>query len=315
MNKLSAILLLFACSLAQAQTPVFRLREAKGIWNVQMTVAFQDSNGWMWFGSRDGLYRYDGLTYQAIGLPDSFPAGPVSAMYEWGGRIWVGFEQGSIGFIPLNSVFRRRQAARARNTSQPFRHGNPKRVHRINRSRLFSRQRGRPLDRDPRRGGVYCLKNERLYQFSASDDGLSGDDIYALACDAAGNIWAGTDAGASICSLSGQGKKQVRNLTTSDGLPDEIITALLADHHGNIWLGTHEKGASRYNVSKQAIDLRTAGWMQGPVVSMAAFGSNELWIGTSANGLFRLNLVSGETLPMPDASPLGHENPLAVQRP
>lgn len=306
MNKLSAILLLFACSLAQAQTPVFRLREAKGIWNVQMTVAFQDSHGWMWFGSRNGLYRYDGLTYQAIGLPDSFPAGSVSAMYEWGGRIWVGFEQGSIGFIPLNSVFPSEASSPGKKYLATLQAWEPEEGTPHKPITAFSADNTGGLWIATYGEGLYCLKKERLYQFSADDDGLAGDEIYALACDATGNIWAGTDAGVSVCSLSEQGKKQVRNLTTSDGLPDEIITALLADNHGNIWLGTHEKGASRYNVEKQAIDLRTTGWMQGPVVSMAAFGSNELWIGTSTNGLFRLNLVSGETLPMPDASPLGH---------
>lgn len=85
--------------------PSFRLREAKGLWNVQMTLAFQDSKGWMWFGAQDGLYRYDGLTYYAVGLPDSMPVSQVSALYEWNGLVWVGFRNGMIANMPVNSAF------------------------------------------------------------------------------------------------------------------------------------------------------------------------------------------------------------------
>ena len=69
-----------------------------------MTTVLQDSRGWLWFGAEKGLYRYDGLGFQQVGLPDSL-SGAASALFEWDGRIWAGFQNGVIGFMPLNSAF------------------------------------------------------------------------------------------------------------------------------------------------------------------------------------------------------------------
>ncbi|MBP6825694.1 MAG: histidine kinase [Saprospiraceae bacterium] len=304
--------MLLVCGSLQAQTPVFRLREAKGLWNVQMTVAFQDSRGWMWFGAENGLYRYDGLTYYAVGLPDSLPPAPVSAMYEWNGSIWVGFQNGMIGTMPVNSTFP---------TDASTTKGKG-----VARLQLWQPEEGLPTkavtgfaaDRiggfwiSTYGEGIYCLKDNRLYQFNSTDDHLAGDDIYSIACDAKNRIWAGTDGGINICSMPEKGKKQVLRLSTGDGLPDEIITSLLADKHGNIWIGTYEKGICHYNVAEQKIDVQSSGWSYGIVTGMAVFGSGELWAGTATNGLVHLDVYSGEILPLPESHPLRHSKLLSV---
>ncbi|HRI58766.1 MAG TPA: two-component regulator propeller domain-containing protein, partial [Saprospiraceae bacterium] len=297
MSKLTYIFFFLTCLSARAQTPVFRLRETKELGEAHTTKVFQDSRGWLWFGAEKGLYRYDGLAFQPVGLPDSL-TGAVSALFEWNGRIWAGFDNGLIGYMEQNSAFVPATNAHKQYTAH---------------LRIWAPEEGLPqktikaFAADSTGGfwiatygeGLYCLKNNRLYQFSAAEDGLGSDEIYALACDGKGRIWAATDAGISICTMPVPGKKEVQRLTTTDGLPDEIVTTLLADKRGNIWIGTHEKGICHYDVFQQKFDYQTNQWSYGTVLNLTVFGSAELWAGTENSGLLRLELVTGAIQPQP----------------
>ncbi len=299
-----AFIILLSGFVSEAQTPVFRHRETKDAGDVHLTTVLQDSRGWLWFGAQAGLYRYDGLEYQPVQIPDTL-RGAVSAIFEWNGQIWVGFRSGAIGLLPLNHAFV--ATSNGQNTYSARLHpwtpeeGLPQKA-----ITGFAADSSGGLWISTYGEGLYCLKNKRLYQFNAEDDGLGSDEIYALATDANGRIWAATDAGISICSMSTRSKKQVQRLTIADGLPDEIATALLADRAGNIWIGTHEKGVCRYNLAQQKFDFQTPDWKYGTVTSLAVFGSNELWIGTEKDGLARLEIASGAWHTLPAAHPLRH---------
>jgi len=295
------VTLLFLRFASEAQTPVFRLHETKDLGDVRLTTVLQDSRGWLWFGAQNGLFRYDGLAFHPIQLPES--SGSVSALFEWDGRIWAGFRDGTIGHLPTNSAF-------ATTTDGQSRH--------VARLQRWAPEEGLPqktitaFAADSTGGfwiatygeGLYCLKNKRLYQFSAETDGLGSDEVYALACDAKGRIWAATDAGISICSMPAPGQKQVQRLRIADGLPDEIVTALLADRQGNIWIGTHEKGVCHYDVARQKIDFQTPDWPYSTVAGLAVFGSRELWIGTEKDGPLRLETISGTLTALPETHTL-----------
>lgn len=307
MKHLAHIFLSLTCLVAQAQTPVFRLRETKELGNVHITTVFQDSKGWIWFGAKDGVYRYDGLAFQLVGLPDSLSHSPLTALFEWGGRVWAGFQNGAIGYLPVDRVLllpSLDEPVSKKNESTSLQLWQPEEG--------LPRQKIAAFAADHTGGfwiatygeGLYCLKNNRLYQFNKADDGLSDDGIYALACDAKGRIWAATDAGISICTMPAPGQKQVQHLTTADGLPDEIITALLADNEGNMWVGTEGKGVCHYDVAQQKIDFQTPDWQFGMVLKMAAFGSGELWAGTSENGLVCIETATRTAHPLPAAHPL-----------
>lgn len=314
MNRILSIFLFFVCGTIYTQTPVFRLREAKGLWNVQMTVAFQDSKGWMWFGSKNGLYRYDGLTYFAVGLPDSMPSAAVSAMYEWNGYIWVGFRSGAICNIPVNSAFPTEAGTEKRNGAIQLQLWKPEEGLPAKAITAFAADRSGGFWFSTYGEGLYCLKNNRLYQFNTDDDGLAGDDIYDIACDANNRIWAGTDGGINICAMPEPGKKEVQHLAKKDGLPDEIITSLVADNQGNIWVGTYEKGVCHFNVAQNKVDFCSSGWPYGAIGSIEAFGSSALWVATNGDGLVQLDLVSGKVLTLPEAHPLRHTKILSTAK-
>ncbi len=276
-----------------------------------MSTIFQDSRGWLWFGGDGGLFRFDGQTFQSVSLPDSLPRDPVTALFEADNRLWVGFRSGAVGFMPANAVFltlASRENSGNQQQPAPLQRWAPAEGTPQHPIVGFCRDSSGALWIATYGEGLYCWSNNRLYQFD-TDDGLAGSDIYSIVCDGLGRVWAATDAGISICSMPGPGQKQVQNLVTADGLPDEIVSALLADQNGDIWIGTYDQGVCRYRIRKGTFEYPVNNWPYGPVSSMAAFGSRELWVGTGQNGLIRLEMsdragVPAAVSPLPDSHPL-----------
>ena len=77
-------------------TPQFRhYGQADGIPSGAVHAIAQDHNGVMWFGSDEGLVRYDGVSFQLFSHspddPDSLPADQIYALYvDRDNRIWAG---------------------------------------------------------------------------------------------------------------------------------------------------------------------------------------------------------------------------------
>jgi ligand-binding sensor domain-containing protein len=81
-------------------------------------------------------------------------------------------------------------------------------------------------------GGVSRYDGERWSNLTTAD-GLAGNIVFAIAGDARGNLWFGTDQG-----LSRYDGKSWQTFRRADGLPDESVYALAATADGEIWAGT-----------------------------------------------------------------------------
>ena len=292
-----------------AQTPVFRQHSMEDIAPVSFACMFQDSKGWMWFGGKSGLFRYDGLSFEEFPL-DSSLRGHVSALFEWRGELWAGFSSGCIGRAPLNKIvpaapaaFDRRQVRMSRWEPQE---GCPERA-----VTGFAADLSGNLWFGSYGEGLYCFTGERLYQFDR-DDGMGSDDVYAVVADAQGRIWAATDAGISICAFDEQRRKNVERLTVADGLTDEIVTALALDKSGNIWIGAQERGIFRYNTSLGKIDWASPDWRWGAVKSLCVFGRDMVWAGTERNGPVQISPSRNMAQALPDAHPLSRGKSLCL---
>lgn len=275
--------------------------------NIQLNTVFHDSKGWLWLGAQDGIFRFDGQAFMPVEYPEKMERSPVSAFFEWGDQLFVGFSNGKIGYL------------HHANGKIPVPSGDLEEdKRRAPRLTLWDIEEGLPQARitgfcnDGRGGfwistygeGLYVWKDKRLYNYNQADDGLTGNDIYSLTCDPSGRVWAATDGGISICAMAEKGSKTVENLNKSTGLPDEIIAALTTDQYGNIWAGANEKGIFRYNIQEKKIDIATSYWPYGAVTSITIFGDQELWIGTEKSGLVRFDAATGTLLNMPDGNAL-----------
>lgn len=244
-----------------------------------MSLVFEASDGFLWFGSGQGLFRYDGQEYQQFLAPDSLADNNrVSAIFEDKiGRFWVGYEDGRIFQMDKDrqlKLWQPEEGLPAVRISGFGQDGD---------GRIWLATYGE---------GLYYFDGQRMYNIN-TDDGLLGNDVYTMVMDEKGQAWAGTDGGISVCSLR-NGEKAVRNITRADGLPDEIVRAILPDDQGNFWIGTYDAGVCYYDTEKQAFSQIQEDWQGGQVNSLELFKGLELWAGTEGHGLFRRALPNGQ---------------------
>lgn len=113
MGKLHLLVLAFCCGVfaARAQSIHFdRLDINDGLSQNTVTSIMQDDMGFMWFGTKDGLCRYDGKSFKTFmhdprrttGLGNSL----IKCLVQDSGRkIWVGTDSGLYVYDPETEHF------------------------------------------------------------------------------------------------------------------------------------------------------------------------------------------------------------------
>ena len=234
---------------------------------VKTQQIIKDKTGWMYFGTDQGLFRYDGIIFRKIECKDSLKDENVSSLYQSSnGTIWVGFRNGQI-------------ASCRRNILELYHpeEGLPKVA-----VTCFTESNDSTLWFGTNGEGVYCIENRRIYNFN-SDDGLNDNYVHALL----GNpktekvIVAG-DQGLNECSIS-KGKKSIRKIFSDDRLPDNIITSLL-EAGDELVVGTQDKGILVIKKNEITIPEISRSWQHGMVNKVITVG-NETWIATNESGL------------------------------
>lgn len=188
----------------------------RGLGDFLILTLFQDRTGFLWAGTEDGLFRYDGREFERFGRTEGLPSTYVGAMCEGAdGTLWAGTFAGLVrwaggAFEPV--------AGGSVPPAEPVRalQGTPD-------GRLWVGQRS----------GLYFGTTARGF-FPAP--GWPGGDATALAVDRQGRLW----AAASPAAEGGR----TRVLTLSDsgwrewllpGLAGERLTALAGDGAGRVW--------------------------------------------------------------------------------
>ncbi len=183
----------------------------------------QTPDGFMWFGTRDGLARFDGIRFTIFRSEDN----PGLAhnvigrlMADHLGRLWIATVKGLSCY--QHGKFR----------SYGHEDGFPESlVH-----AMLEDSSGKLWFGTSR--GLTVSDGVHFHTFT-SKDGLPQSVILALAEDRNGGIWIGTEGGLAFLK---DGSFHV--YTARDGLPSDEVDNLLVDHLGRLWVAT-EQGFAR----------------------------------------------------------------------
>lgn len=285
MNRILLILInvFFLTGVSSSQTPYFKEYPLGELYkDVRVTSLCELKNGYIWFGTTEGLFRYDGLQYEQFLMQDSLTNNQVSALYEDGeNRLWVGYKDGNIFYKDDQKEFMQWQPEEG-TPSVPITS-----FYNDNKGNFWIATYGE---------GLYCFKQKRLYNIN-SDDGLPGDDIYAMAFDGNGNVWVGTDGGIVKCMID-ENQKSIEVFSTDHGLPDDIVRTILPDEKGLFWIGMHDNGICYFDPYTKKVVMSTSDWNKGIVNALELFEGREIWIGTDGNGVMRLDISSQKISPI-----------------
>lgn len=257
----------------------------------QDTVAAieQDHVGFLWFGTQAGLVRYDGYRFEPFhaggpaggSLGDNF----VTAIREdEGRRLWVGTRAGLYRLTPDRSQFESLAAPQASRRSPSDR---------TIRAIVMSPAGGDGASWVATAGGLQRVDAKtgafRVWTAEASAQGLSGDDVQALAWDADGRLWIGTTKGLDrLTPATGEIVRVALGGTTEDALLRQSVRSLLwAD--GRLWVGTKVGVAIVASPSGDAapsLQPELAGIVRDEVRTLARDTDGTVWVGMFGKGLY-----------------------------
>jgi ligand-binding sensor domain-containing protein len=273
---ITALIVLLCCFSVPAQSPYFRKHSLPQEFNsAGVTVTLQDSRHFLWLGTTNGLFRFDGISYKRL-LQDSLGPNNITSLFQdYEGLLWVGYKSGKIGIVK----------------DDRFVQFYPEEGFPTVPVTGFAEDKDHALWFSTYGEGIYYFRDKRMYNIN-TDDGLTDNYAYTIAKDKQGKIWAATDGGITICSLE-NGKKKVVSLGAAEGLPDNIVTALALDPTGNMWIGTESMGICKYDAAQRKLTSPVKEWSYGAVTSIKPFGDN-VWVGTHS-GIVEVDPAAGAT--------------------
>jgi diguanylate cyclase (GGDEF)-like protein len=207
----------------------------------------QDRLGFMWFGTQEGLNRFDGRSMVVYrhdaNDPHSVPSNRIAALFvDSRGTLWVGTRGGGIArYDPALERF------------DAFLHdpADPWSLSQNDIAAIAEDRRGR-LWVATHRGGLNRvdapaaarLHFVRIAHDAGNPRSLSDDRTRAVLVARDGAIWVGTMSG--INRLDGESFTHYRHdPKRPDSISDDEVWALLQDRKGTIWAGTWGGGLSR----------------------------------------------------------------------
>jgi ligand-binding sensor domain-containing protein len=97
---LSIILALFFLFQIKAQSPHFKnFNILKGKKNFTVNIVYQDHLGYLWFGTSEGLIKYNGINYQYLTKENNLPDNNITCITEDNkNNLWLGCNNGKISY-------------------------------------------------------------------------------------------------------------------------------------------------------------------------------------------------------------------------
>ena len=314
--------------LSQAQVDVWQMEE--GLPQSTVTSILRTRDGHLWFGTYDGLVRFDGARFTVFDgrtTPLLATGSTFALMEDRRGALWIGrsenvlvYENGAFRQVLGEELGQGTVWSLCEAPDGTVWGGAGKGLLRWKEGQvtLFGRMQGLPVARFrsvavDREGTVWIGTNGAgLVSMRAGEvtvrstkDGFPSDDIVTVLPDPAGGVWAST-AGSGLVRISGSSH---RVYGREDGLPTEQLTALAFDSAGTLWAGTWGSGVCRFVPG--AVSCLGAGPLSNDKVwSLLPDREGFVWVGTWVGGLNRLRDRSFLTWGTPEG--LSNENVRSV---
>ena len=271
------------------------LKVADGLSQSWVKSICQDQQGFMWFGTHDGLNKYDGYNFtvykHSLKNKNSISDNSIESLHEdKNGNLWIGTENGLNLYDRNNDRF-------IHDDSWP--QGKITCFLELGNGRFYiGSNTGLQL---------FDHKNDTTISFLHDEDDsltLSNNYINSIVSDKKGNIWIGTLDGLNLLDTLKYRFKHFRKNNKGNSISNNEVRALHIDSKGRIWIGTREgldlltykKGQpEKFKlVNYQHNPENQSSITNGAILTLMEDKSGNLWIGTEDGGLNIIDLNSLE---------------------
>ncbi|MEG1002016.1 MAG: two-component regulator propeller domain-containing protein [Clostridium sp.] len=255
----------------------------------------KDKDGYMWFGTNDGLNRFDGYNYTVIKSSDkdvtTLHPGIIGSIVEDNyGYLWIGT---SSGLSRLN-----KKTLKVERIDADV--NDPKKTSSKHIWDLYIDSSGNLWVGTENGLNKYDFKTGEFKKYFSEENNLntiSGNYITSIMEGKKGEIWLGTKEGVSILDEKTDKVTRVSN-KVDKSLPSDNIIKLYKDSKDNMWVSTQEKGVVKYDLNTEKADLlknvnKLYGSEKFAINSMYEDEYENVWLG-SKGGLIKYSLVNGE---------------------
>jgi len=261
---------------------------------------FQDYKGFMWFGTEDGLNRYDGYAFKvyrlnpmdSTSLSDIF----INDIFEDSdSQLWIGTNSGGVNLYN-----------RKLDNFTHFKHKNtdPKSISSNNIRCIYQDSKGTIWIGT--NGGGLCRYNPAQNNFEVyrnipdNPNSLPHNDVRRIYEDTKQRMWICTNNGGLALMNRKKGTFQVFNSDENQpqSISDDEVTGVMELSNGNIWVSTRN-GLNKFDLKTTRFqrfyaDLANPNTIpDNNVTRMLRDSVGNLWIGT-ANGLVIWDKASGK---------------------
>ena len=260
----------------------------------------KDKNGFMWFGTEDGLNRYDGLSFKQFRHDPmdstSLNSNSIfSTLLDSQGNLWIGtFVSGLNRYDDETETF-------VRYSCQPIDslalgRGSIRALHEDHQGFIWMGTSGGGLFRlDPRDDSA-----ANVVDLVSNDEELAHREVYALFEDHDNNLWISTLDGLNVLDLKTyELRTYIHDKDDPHSLYDNSVNSVYESFDGTnykLWVGTNWGGFDLYDPS---IDGFIHYGFQSPtnpdypetsINRIIQVSEDQLWLGTDSKGIFIMDL-------------------------
>ena len=260
----------------------------------------QDSRGFLWFATEDGLNRYNGYEFKVFknipGNSNSISNNSISDIIEdKNGNLWIGTKGGGLNkFNPVTEKFTRFDLNKGDSTglSTPYV------------TSLFEDRSGIILVGTRNGLNIYQPGTNTFMKYQPDpddDNSLNGEWITSIYEDSQGMIWIGTqDNGLNRLNRTEDKFTHYTNVPgDSRSLSDDWVVSLHEDKNNNLWIATQSGGINKFDRETQSFERFLSDTEDGLslsnnwVYTMFEDRYGEFWVGT-LDGLNRFDRANNQ---------------------
>lgn len=268
-----------------------------GLSQSDINAVYQDNQGFMWFGTHDGLNKYDGYSFTIYNL-DANSTESISSnlIYDIAGdkdgNLWIGTTGSGLNYFDRSAEnFTVYKHEKGNNNSLSNDHITSVFLDKSNRLWLGTNDGLNMVDLQKSKDSLSFKRFNPEHEPFVT--GWDGNSIFAIYEDSKNQIWVGGHGGLYKLSRDENGENYFKLVNTSVGLPRATVTAIGEDKNGKMIIstedGTYSQGDRNENPKLQKIHNESSN-------SILVDNANNIWVGTN-NGLLNFDNSKINKLP------------------